>query len=271
MKNKYIQLLLEKIHKLELKISNLKENQNVSFSFFKESFKQTQEINRLLHELEFVQIEDMKSQMEKLVQFLSESESSKSEIIKQTEAEDKIIEDYDRDIQKKSVQEKITLNSKAGRDVSVVPKKTPLKEVTAQEINEDFPLIKEKEKEEKVVISKNTIEEEQKTHAKKNIKEDLSDSINIDSGNMSNKSLNDIQPTSQTILDTKISISLNDRFLFQRELFDNNRQAMNSMMQKLQEFKSYNECEDYLRQTTDWNFNDESVEKFIQMLKKTHK
>src|SRR5690554_6827316 len=80
MKYKYIESLLSEIQQLQLKVEKLKENQNVSFSFFKESFQRTQVINRLLHELEFVQIEDMKSQMEKLVQFLSESESAKEEV-----------------------------------------------------------------------------------------------------------------------------------------------------------------------------------------------
>ena len=49
MKNKYIELLHNEILRLESKVANLKDNQNVSFSFFRESFKQTQEIMRLLH------------------------------------------------------------------------------------------------------------------------------------------------------------------------------------------------------------------------------
>ena len=80
MKHKYIESLLSEIQQLELKVINLKENQKVPFSFFKESFKQTQKIAHLLHELEFVQIEDMKGQMEKLVHFLSDSENTKDEV-----------------------------------------------------------------------------------------------------------------------------------------------------------------------------------------------
>jgi len=46
-----------------------------SFSFFKESFDQTEKIMRLLHELENMQVDEMKMQMEKLVKFLSETEN----------------------------------------------------------------------------------------------------------------------------------------------------------------------------------------------------
>lgn len=276
MKNKCIQLLLEEIRKLELKVSNLKENQNVSFSFFKESFKQTQEINRLLHELEFVQIEDMKSQMEKLVQFLSEAESSKSETpkeieAKQTEDDENENKMRDIDLQSDSAQEKITQESdnENKKEVLVKPIISSSKETHKEEIIEEFTHIEDEKKNKESDLSKTSLKTVDKFHEKGFVKEDLSDNLNINSVSITNKSLNDIQPSSHTILDTKKSISLNDRFLFQRELFNNDRQAMSNMMQKLQEFKSYDECEDYLRQSTDWDFKDKTVEKFLEMLKKS--
>lgn len=276
MKNKCIQLLLEEIRKLELKVSNLKENQNVSFSFFKESFKQTQEINRLLHELEFVQIEDMKSQMEKLVQFLSEAESSKSETpkeieAKQTEDDENENKMRDIDLQSDSAQEKITQESdnENKKEVLVRPIISSSKETHKEEIIEEFTHIEDEKKDKESDLSKTSLKTVDKFHEKGFVKEDLSDNLNINSVSTTNKSLNDIQPSSHTILDTKKSISLNDRFLFQRELFNNDRQAMSNMMQKLQEFKSYDECEDYLRQSTDWDFKDKTVEKFLEMLKKS--
>lgn len=276
MKNKCIQLLLEEIRKLELKVSNLKENQNVSFSFFKESFKQTQEINRLLHELEFVQIEDMKSQMEKLVQFLSEAESSKSETpkeieAKQTEDDENENKMRDIDLQSDSAQEKITQepDNENKKEVLVRPIISSSKETHKEEIIEEFTHIEDEKKDKESDLSKTSLKTVDKFHEKGFVKEDLSDNLNINSVSTTNKSLNDIQPSSHTILDTKKSISLNDRFLFQRELFNNDRQAMSNMMQKLQEFKSYDECEDYLRQSTDWDFKDKTVEKFLEMLKKS--
>ena len=65
------------------------------------------------------------------------------------------------------------------------------------------------------------------------------------------------------------SISLNDRFLFQRELFDNNREAMTTMLSKLQSFSSFDLAESYLERNTTWDFRDDTVDKFLQMLKET--
>ena len=76
-----------------------------------------------------------------------------------------------------------------------------------------------------------------------------------------------MQPVNQTIQDVKRSISLNDRFLFQRELFYNNRDAMNTMLTKLQSFSSFDLAESYLKRNTTWDFRDETVDKFLQMLK----
>ena len=84
-----------------------------------------------------------------------------------------------------------------------------------------------------------------------------------------NKSLNDVQPVNQTIQDAMRSISLNDRFLFQRELFDNNREAMTTMLSKLQSFSSFDLAESYLERNTTWDFRDDTVDKFLQMLKET--
>jgi len=79
MKHRYIESLLSEIKELESVVESLKQNNKVPFSFFKESFKRTQEISRLLHQLEFVQIEEMRGEMEKLVIYLSEAETARRE------------------------------------------------------------------------------------------------------------------------------------------------------------------------------------------------
>ena len=76
-KDEYIDRLLQSLQSLEAKVSAIKREDSVSFSFFRDAFLKGQEVMRLLHELEMFQIEDMKHQMEKLVMFLSESENRK--------------------------------------------------------------------------------------------------------------------------------------------------------------------------------------------------
>ncbi len=249
MKHKYIESLLTEIQQLEKRVANLNENQKVPFSFFKESFKRTQEISRLLHELEFVQIEDMKEQMEKLVLFLSEAENSK-EKTKPTPIA--TVAESDKAKVSSDKKEQITIKTDATEKV-VSP-------------------VGVTEKQDKPIFSHvATIETAQGT-AQLNapIFSQQSETI-VDHLSPKNKSLNDVQPTNHTIQDAKRSISLNDRFLFQRELFDNKREAMNVMLTKLQSFSSFEVTKNYLEENTNWNFNDETVDKFMQMLKESFK
>ena len=251
MKHEYIDTLLCEIQQLESKVANLKENQKVPFSFFRDSFKQTQEITRLLHELEFVQIEDMKGQMLKLVQFLSESESSKEESKATPTIKDV---DLDADTIKDQPSEKssnVTTNETKSEE-TVEKKSSPLDKPQTEptsltsDIAAVTPILEP-------VIFLNPVVNQKETI--------------VDHLSANNKSLNDIQQANHTILDTKRSISLNDRFLFQRELFDNSRDAMNDMLTKLQSFSSFDAIESYLKENTNWNFEDDTVDKFIQMLK----
>lgn len=255
MKHKYIESLLSEIQQLESKVINLKENQKVPFSFFKESFKQTQKIAHLLHELEFVQIEDMKEQMEKLVHILSDSENTKDE---------------------------------AKTSLVVETAKKPNKKVDFNKTEQDAPKVDVGtnkadpiEKLEEQTSASNEVEEmatlkssrEDTGSPRHQLAKDAGTLVNnqkeviVDHFSTKSKSLNDIQPINHTILDAKRSISLNDRFLFQRELFDNNREAMNDMLVKLQTFTTYETTKSYLKMNTDWDFTDETVDKFMQMLK----
>lgn len=263
MKNIYIQLLHNEIQKLESKVANLKDNQNVSFSFFRESFRQTQEIMRLLHELEFVQVEDMKSQMEKLVLFLSEtSETSTTKTSEKLEKLEEKTDDNDKSLVKNNI-------SESKEDVLPVSRISLSKDITEEETREDHTQFENKEEKAKDALSiKESVESNESLEKIAFVKEDLPVDSTIDPLSTTSRSLNDILPSNHTLLDTKQSISLNDRFLFQRELFNNDRLAMDNMMIRMQAFKTYDECELYLKENTDWNFKDETVEKFLEMLKK---
>lgn len=199
-KNEYIDRLLQKLQSLEARVSAIKREESVPFSFFREAFQKGQEVMSLLHELEMLQIEDMKHQMEKLVLFLSESESRTSveETRKNTYAQGIALPAYTnpRNVETKKEE--------------VVPEEVP--------------------------------------------------------GVL--RSVNDVIQTPPPKLDVKRGLSLNDRFYFQRELFDNDREAMNSVMTSLNAFDNYEEMERYLREKTSWDFKDERVKSFLELLKK---
>lgn len=82
------------------------------------------------------------------------------------------------------------------------------------------------------------------------------------------RSLNDAIQASPALQDLKRGISLNDRFLFQRELFHNDREEMNRVIGVLNSFQSYREAEDYLRNNSTWNFDDAIVEEFLWAIEK---
>ncbi|KUL16683.1 MAG: Uncharacterized protein XE13_0705 [Proteiniphilum sp. 51_7] len=81
-------------------------------------------------------------------------------------------------------------------------------------------------------------------------------------------SLNDATEAPPSLLDLKRRISLNDRFLFQRELFHNNREEMNGVMIRLNAFGSYEKAEGYLRESMDWDFDQPVVQDFLRLIKK---
>ena len=73
------------------------------------------------------------------------------------------------------------------------------------------------------------------------------------------------------IIDIKRGVSLNDRFLFQRELFNNNRNEMNSTLEQLSNLGSYEEADKYIRDNFSWDFEDQVVNDFLLVVKKGFK
>ena len=77
-KNDYLNSLQLELRSMEERLQSIRKSDALPFSFFSESFNKIQEISRLLHELEWLQINEMKQQMEQLVRFLSETDQRSS-------------------------------------------------------------------------------------------------------------------------------------------------------------------------------------------------
>ena len=86
-KSFYIERLLSEIRSLLENVMEVSKSGNLPFTFFKESFIKTQKINELLHNLEFMQIDDLKGQMERLVVVLSGREQNEQEAALEIEKE----------------------------------------------------------------------------------------------------------------------------------------------------------------------------------------
>lgn len=274
MKHRYIESLLSEIKELELVVESLKQNNKVPFSFFKESFKRTQEISRLLHQLEFVQIEEMRGEMEKLVIYLSEAETARRE----AEAKAKLVAEEASKKQIISKEEEMQLLSETDTEIDKPKEREEADEVLVAKKEQDSLLEiddederKDKDEEELLPppLIQKTVGTAKEQQEPVSLLETTKSETILAKITPKNKSLNDVQPVNQTVQDAMRSISLNDRFLFQRELFDNNREAMTTMLSKLQSFSSFDLAESYLERNTTWDFRDDTVDKFLQMLKET--
>lgn len=239
-KEDFINRLLDNVRSLERSIVSAKEDDSLSFTFFKESFKKSQEITTLIHELEMLQIEDMKKQMEKLINFLSENDYKNS----------------------------------STKDVE------PDSEPTIQSLPVDIPTLaeqpiqeKEEEKLEEVEQKQdivNDISAKGNKYAEGIILPSYSNPHRNEAQPISNStpSINDITPHVNAKADIRRGLSLNDRFYFQRELFNNNREAMDTMMVKLNMCDNYQDVEQYIKENTSWDFNAEVVQDFLEIFSK---
>lgn len=247
-RSEYIDQLLNNLKLLEQHLLSIKESDTLPFSFFSVSFDRIERISRSLHELELMQIGEMKEQMEHLVRILSKSESRNS-----TEGEPELKDQqHCPDSQEHSG---ILVDSTDVIDESLTKKENGLtKKITLPEyrdprvsievppfIRTDEPLL-----EEKVEISQAKSKEEIPA----------------------TRSLNDIIQAPPALLDLKRGISLNDRFLFQRELFNNNRSEMDRVMEILNGLVSFEEAENYLKKELSWDFENQTVKEFLIVIKK---
>ena len=207
--------LLHAVRQLEEKVSRACENETVSFSFFNESFDRLQHIFRLLQQLQSMQIDELKQQMQRLVDVLSE----------------------------RTVPETKEADAVETREEKVSPERKERVELPGYRnprLNESIHANDSK------AVQESTLKEEAPGIT----------------------SLNDVIQAPPSLLDLKRGISLNDRFLFQRELFHNNREEMNGVMIRLGAFESYEKAEEYLRARMDWDFDQPVVQDFLRLIKK---
>jgi len=73
---------------------------------------------------------------------------------------------------------------------------------------------------------------------------------------------------SRPIDDIKKAIGINDKFLYTKELFKSNPSLYNQTINTLNEALSFENAEAYLKSNFDWDFEDEVVMDFIEIIKR---
>lgn len=68
------------------------------------------------------------------------------------------------------------------------------------------------------------------------------------------------------VVDVRKALSLNDRFRFQRELFNNDAKSMDKVLDEIGSFKSLAEVLEYLKEKFNWNKDNEPAMDFIKIV-----
>lgn len=118
-----------------------------------------------------------------------------------------------------------------------------------------------------VVVEEELIKEEADDNVQKSI---VADMVDIQ------PSLNEVQQREMSVMDSVLdknkvtdliqSISLGDRFRFQRELFSNNGEEMMQAFHDLNAMNTIDEASAYLKKHFDWDMENESVKDFYTVL-----
>jgi len=225
-----LEKLIELIKRLEILTEEIRERDIYPVSFFSQAFDVTNKIQEDLQQIEIFQIELIESQMkEHQSQILSTVRQSANTVIP---------ENVNPDFTKPPVQpepEEVT----PAHDSKIAE---PIKPTIEQPPQLSSP-------QEEIVASAKT-----------------------PSLDYSVQKEGKISPTyaagEKKWIDLKKVISLNDRFLFCRELFANDEHLMNQIISELNMKESYEDSIGYLKNRFDWDFDDQYVADFAAALKK---
>ena len=148
-------------------------------------------------------------------------------------------------------------------------------ETTVNEESIHTPPVREQKTESNLTVTK-----EEKEEAKEEISEDLDEKKPQVFGEQFTKepSLNerfsDLQKTRAAVIghpvqSLKKAIGLNDRFMFTRELFENNSDKFDETINALDKAENIVDAVEYLEQNFKWKKNDASL-KFMELVKRRH-
>ncbi len=114
-------------------------------------------------------------------------------------------------------------------------------------------------KKETVLKSEGTIIGEKINTEKKSVNERIS--VNKEPGNS-------VTQIGKAVDDVKKAIGLNDRFYFQRELFQGNADLFNQTLDQLNQLESYDSAVQFLQSNYNWGDENEVAESFLKNIKR---
>ncbi|MCG8579870.1 MAG: hypothetical protein MI866_08140, partial [Bacteroidales bacterium] len=107
-----------------------------------------------------------------------------------------------------------------------------------------------------------------------NRKSVLGEVINQETSSVNDKLANkkevieDIKSIGKPVDDVKKAFGLNDRFYYQRELFNNNADLFNQTLDQINSMESYDSAISFLQSNYSWGANNEAGEAFFRSIKR---
>lgn len=160
----------------------------------------------------------------------------------------------------------------------VTPKKEEVKEIDEKQIKESDtqPITaKEQKPTPPVAVQETPISPPAKQEVKPPSKSVIGEVLGKD-----NKSLNEqlsakSSPSESSyqgpISDLKKAIGINDRFLFQRELFNSNAEVYNQVINQINGMHDYESAIAFIKGNFSWNIEDEATTTFLELVKRRFK
>ncbi len=214
-------------------------------------------------ELEIVDFDDQASTGEDETNLEEDSDSQEDELDSedsdQVEATDDNQEESEQELEEGKIEEELIEFGGGNNEKNEKTQPKAAAQHTEQKIDPqphvtDHPIMREIPKPEDQILEKKVVvESTQKERS-------LNDSI-------SEKKITEPTATTGTISSLRTAIGLNDRFLFIREIFGNNTDKYNTVIDKLDKLETIQQAVDYLKANLTLQKNETSM-KFVDLLKR---
>ena len=73
------------------------------------------------------------------------------------------------------------------------------------------------------------------------------------------------------IKDLKRGININDKFMFQKELFGNNSEGLNACIDAVNDMSSFDEALTFMLDHYEWNYDDDITKRFVSLVNRRYK
>lgn len=168
--------------------------------------------------------------------------------------------------------------AKKNEENTITPKKEEVKEVVQETIEkpDEKPVVIEEQKTTPPIASKETSKEPPaKLEVKSPSKSVIGEVLGKDNKSLNEQLSKNNSPSESSfqgaISDLKKAIGINDRFLFQRELFNSNSEVYNQVIDQINEMHNYESAIAFIKGNFNWNTEDEATITFLELVKRRFK